>query len=184
MKMVVYAIALLFAGVSHAEVTICKGEFALCAASTCTPTGKTITGNNGVAYPEVVCRCPILTGDNIADPAMGNMLGSCAASDSDHVWSTFFPRLVYPQEANDFSQNPADMRVTIQNCPASIEQGAMSSNCFSWNCKRGGDGIALCSCPMGQVPAATGFLTEAGQGNPDACYEHPVSFPYMPSGSK
>ena len=34
-------------------ITTCSGEYALCAASTCKPTGKTITGNNGVPYPEV-----------------------------------------------------------------------------------------------------------------------------------
>jgi hypothetical protein len=36
---------------------------------------------------------------------------------------------------------------------------------------------AICSCPTGQVPAATTFLTEAGQGNPDACAQYPVSLP-------
>ena len=30
------------------ELTVCNGDYALCAASTCVPTGKTITGNNGV----------------------------------------------------------------------------------------------------------------------------------------
>ena len=29
------------------QLTICKGEYALCAASTCETTGKTITTNNG-----------------------------------------------------------------------------------------------------------------------------------------
>ena len=35
----------------------------------------------------------------------------------------------------------------------------------------------ICSCPTGQVPAATTFLPEAGQGNPDACAQYPVSLP-------
>ena len=68
---------------------------------------------------------------------------------------------------------------------SSLNLGAKSSNCLSWNCTRGVDGIAVCSCPTGQVAAATSFLTEAGQGNPDACAQYPVSLPLqMPEKSK
>jgi len=35
----------------------------------------------------------------------------------------------------------------------------------------------VCSCPTGQVPANTAFLTEAGQGDPAACAQYPVSLP-------
>jgi hypothetical protein len=160
-----------------AGITVCDGEYALCAASTCTPTGKTITGNNGVPYPEVVCRCPILKGHAIADTTAGNMKGSCAPTDSNHVWSLFAPKLYYPQEASNFSNLPWNKRAKVQKCDASLNLGAKSSNCFSWNCVKGADGIAVCSCPTGQVPAATTFLTEAGQGNPDACAQYPVSLP-------
>lgn len=166
-----------FAQPSKDGITTCNGEYALCAASTCKPTGKTITGNNGVAYPEVECRCPVLNGTSIADTSAGNMKGSCAATDSNHVWSLFAPKLFYPQEANNFSPLPWKQKATIQKCDASLNLGAQSSNCFSWNCKKGPDGIAICSCPAGQVPPATSFLTEAGQGNPEACYQYPVSLP-------
>ena len=159
------------------ELTVCNGEYALCAASTCTPTGKTITGNNGVAYPEVLCRCPILTGHAIADTSAGNMKGSCAPTSDQHVWSLFAPKKYYPQEASNWSKLPKNMWVTPQKCDASLYQGARASNCFSWNCKIGPKGIADCRCPMGQEPPATTFLTEAGQGNPEACYQHPVSLP-------
>ena len=166
-----------YAQPSKDGITTCKGEYALCAASTCKPTGKTITGNNGVPYPEVECRCPILDGTSIADTSAGNMQGSCAATDSNHVWSLFAPKLFYPQEANNFSPLPWKQKATVQKCDASLNLGAQSSNCFSWNCTKGADGIAICSCPSGQVPAATSFLTEAGQGNPDACAQYPVSLP-------
>ena len=164
-------------------LTTCDGQYALCAASTCKPvlnkdgTPKMITGNNGVAYPEVECRCPILEGRAIADTKAGNMAGSCTPTDSQHVWSLFAPKVYYPQEASNFSKKPKDMKATVQKCDASLNLGAQSSNCFSWNCKIGADGIAICSCPAGQVPAATTFLTEAGQGNPAACAEYPVSLP-------
>ena len=159
------------------ELTVCNGEYALCAASTCTPTGKTITGNNGVAYPEVLCRCPILTGRAIADTSAGNMKGSCAPTSDQHVWSLFAPRLYYPQEASDFSSLPWKKRAVVQACASSLNLGDRSSNCFSWNCVRGKDGIAVCACPTGQVPANTAFLTEAGQGDPAACGQYPVSLP-------
>ena len=158
-------------------LTVCDGQYALCAASTCKPTNKMITGNNGVAYPEVECRCPILKGRAIADTAAGNMAGSCTPTDGQHVWSLFAPKLYYPQEASNFSNRPKDMKATVQKCDASLNLGAKSSNCFSWNCKIGNDGIAVCSCPTGQVPAATTFLTEAGQGDPAACAQYPVSLP-------
>jgi len=163
--------------ISTSGIATCDGDYALCAASTCKPTGKMITGNNGVPYPEVECRCPILNGVAIADTSAGNMQGTCAATDSKHVWSLFTPKLFYPQEANNFSSLPWKQRAKVQKCDASLNLGAQSSNCFSWNCVRGADGIAVCSCPTGQVPPATSFLTEAGQGNPDACSQYPVSLP-------
>jgi len=183
MKKLLAIIALLilsnpvFAQPAKDGITTCNGEYALCAASTCKPTGRTITGNNGVPYPEVECRCPILDGVAIADTSAGNMKGSCAATDSNHVWSLFAPKVFYPQEANNFSPLPWKQKATIQKCDASLNLGAKSSNCFSWNCKKGAGGIAICSCPTGQVPPATSFLTEAGQGNPDACAQYPVSLP-------
>lgn len=163
--------------VQAGELTVCKGDFALCAASTCKPTGKTITGNNGTAYPEVVCRCPILNGDAIADTSAGNMKGTCDATDKNHVWSLFAPKLHYPQEASHFSHLPKKTKAVFQVCAASLNLGDKSSNCFSWNCVREKNGIAVCSCPTGQVPAATAFATEAGQGNPEACAQYPVSLP-------
>lgn len=178
MKYLLALVLLLGFTQANAAATICHGDFALCAASTCTATGGTITNNAGETFPEVACRCPILFGPNIADPAIGNMKGSCAPSDANHVWSTFWPRMEYPQEASNWSHEPKAMKVTIQECPASMEQGARSSNCFSWNCEKGPNGIALCKCPMGQVPANTAFIIEAGQGNPAACFKHPVAFPY------
>ena len=170
-------ILIMLSGAALADVTTCSGDYALCAASTCKPTGKTITANSGSSYPEVVCKCPILDGKAIADTSAGNMKGSCEATDKNHVWSLFAPKKYYPQEASNWSKLPKNMWVTPQKCDASLYQGARASNCFSWNCKIGPKGIADCRCPMGQEPPATTFLTEAGQGNPEACYQHPVSLP-------
>ena len=158
-------------------LTTCNGRFALCAASTCTPTGRTITTTQGDSYPEVECRCPILEGRALADTQAGNMTGSCDIPRQGTVWSLFAPRVFYPQEASGFSHRPQDMRARVQQCGAELEQGYNASNCFSFLCEDLGNGIASCRCPMGQVPANTAFLTEAGQGNPQACSQHPVSLP-------
>jgi hypothetical protein len=83
-----------WAATAQAEITTCTGDYALCAASTCKPTGKMITGASGIAYPEVACKCPILNGEAIADTTMGNMQGSCNPTDSEHVWSLFAPKKV------------------------------------------------------------------------------------------
>jgi hypothetical protein len=178
MKHLLFVLLFAFAGTaSPGELTMCTGEYALCAASTCKPTGKTITGSNGIAYPEVICKCPILNGAAIADTSAGNMTGSCLATDKQHVWSLFAPKLFYPQEASNFSKKLRDMKATVQVCASDLNLGAKSSNCFSWNCVKGKNGIATCSCPTGQVSAATAFATEAGQGDPDACTQYPVSLP-------
>ena len=166
-----------FSSTAQADLTTCQGKYALCAASTCQPTGRTIATNNGNTYPEVVCKCPIIDGKAIADTTMGNMQGSCDPIDDNHVWSLFAPKRYYPQEASNFSKRPEKMQAVVQKCDASLNQGFNASNCFSFNCKIGPDNIAICRCPMGQVPANTTFLTEAGQGNPEACYQHPVNLP-------
>lgn len=193
MRKLLMVLGLLVAGICYFDATaakagetlsICNGEFALCAASTCQPTGKTIKANSGIEYPEVECKCPILNGGAMADLTAGNMQGTCAATDDKHVWSLFAPRLYYPQEASGFSKKPKDMRAKIQKCDKSLNQGYNASNCFSFNCEKGPDGIAICKCPMGQVPADTTFLTEAGQGDPEACNQHPVSLPLIDPNSQ
>ena len=89
------------------ELTLCSGKYALCAASTCKLTGKTITTNNGETYPEAECTCPVIDGYSIADTSMGVMKGTCAVDDpTTQVWSLFAPLLHYPQETNDFVQFP------------------------------------------------------------------------------
>ena len=56
-----YLIVLLSLMVSpaYADLTVCKGEYALCAASTCQPTGRRIVANSGDVYPEVTCEASI-----------------------------------------------------------------------------------------------------------------------------
>ncbi len=164
------------------ELTICKGKFALCAASTCHKTGNTITTNDGVTYPEVSCTCPVLDGNSIADTSMGVMKGSCSVDDpSTQVWSLFAPKVYYPQEASGFVTTPkSKMRAHVQACPGSLAAG--SANCFGMMCTYkkdpvNGTTVADCRCPIQQIEKGTEFLTEAGQGNSKFCARHPVAAP-------
>ena len=43
--------------------------------------------------------------------------------------------------------------------------------------REGDELTADCSCPIGQIKEGTEFLTEAGQGDPAACTQHPVAAP-------
>lgn len=190
MKNLLLVLALsLFGSIAFAQqptLSVCQGKFALCAASTCTKTGKTITTNNGVTYPEVLCTCPVLEGPSIAQLNAGVMKGTCSVDDpTTQVWSLFAPRLVegfhYPQEANDFVRTPSsETKAKVQTCPGSLAAG--SANCWGMMCTynkspTNGTVTAVCSCPIGQIAKGTSFLTEAGQGDKAACAKHPVAAP-------
>jgi hypothetical protein len=84
------------ASAAEHDIRICTGYYALCAASTCKPTGRTISvnvsGGGTAQYPEAECTCPILSGQAIADVAGGNMKGSCEAESPEQVWSLYAPK--------------------------------------------------------------------------------------------
>ena len=171
------------------DFQICDGRFALCAASTCTPTGKTIKvnviGGGTASFPQYNCTCPILHGPAIADLAGGNMKGSCAAP-AGQIWSLYQPRRYIPQAIADWKRVSAPPLV----CNASLNLGNQLVNCFSFACtpagKINGVPVATCHCPLGEsldgtpVKPATAFGTQAGQGNTSVCADHPVGGP-LPS---
>lgn len=67
---------LLPVSVFAADLMMCNGEYALCAASGSTPTGKTITVK-GKVFAEGMAVCPVLTGRSVANGALMN--NSCDA---------------------------------------------------------------------------------------------------------
>jgi len=114
MKIVTLFSAVVFLWVSalistaHAQtIAVCKGEYALCAASPTTLTGKTISVQ-GKTFKEGVAVCPVLTGMAVANMTL--MQGSCDAP-KGKVWSLFGvpPLTSYPQ-APDWSVQPAVFR--------------------------------------------------------------------------
>jgi hypothetical protein len=139
-----------------AGITACKGDFALCAASNCTPvmnadgTPKMIrarvAGGGFASYPEMSCMCPILKGAAIADVNGGNMRGSCAAPSKNGVWSLYSFRQHIPQAINGWATSPlAKTKVTGQVCAGTPNAIAPVVNCFSFACSpaKSVNGVAL-----------------------------------------
>jgi hypothetical protein len=172
---------------AQAKLQICKGDFALCDATACTPTGGTIAiNNNKGSYPAASCTCPILRGPAIADTAGGNMKGSCAPPDTPGgIWSLYSPRRHIPQAITNWSRRPSESKAPILRCPASLNLGAKMVNCFSFACTEikpiRGVRRAQCVCPIGvglnntTQPPDTAFGTKAGQGDQNYCSMYPVS---------
>ena len=171
----------------------CPGPYALCAASTCTPTDRMIkvnvAGGGTASFPEAKCTCPIFDGPAIADVNGGNMRGSCKPPGPNKVWSLYFPRQHIPQAINNWSRKPDDSAVGIQLCSASDNVGATFANCFSFACtvdpkRTNGVKTATCRCPLGEnldggvVLPGTPVVTPAGQCNSDICSKHPVGAPF------
>jgi hypothetical protein len=165
---------------------ICQGYFALCAASTCTPTGNKIRVNGTpVLFPEADCTCPIFSGNAIADVLGGNMNGSCEPPSPDGIWSLFSLMLEIPQEINGWVTSGPQAAAPPLVCPAFFHQGDQQVNCFSFACDAqryiNGVPVATCHCALGESPAAkpvrpdTAFLTQAGQRNREICFKHPVA---------
>jgi len=180
-----------FGHVDPFGLRVCNGNFALCAASICTPTGGTIAvnvpGGGTTSFPAASCICPVVKGPNIADVNGGNMKGSCASPGKGMVWSTYQERSNVPQEVNNWSRASAQSAIEFQLCSASMGVGNQFANCWSFACtinksSKSTNGVktATCICPLGENPDASAVaadsavLTPAGQCNSDVCSEHPV----------
>jgi hypothetical protein len=192
--------SLSLAGNNPYGIKICQGAFALCASSTCTPTGSNITvnvqGGGTASFPEASCLCPVISGAALADVTGGNMQGSCTPPGKGQVWSLYEPKSNLPQQVNNWSRKPAQSAVSFQLCSSSLAVGNTFANCFSFACtinkdSKSTNGVktATCFCPLGEnpdgsaVPADTAVLTPAGQCNTDVCAEHPVGAALVGAGS-
>jgi hypothetical protein len=169
---------------------ICQGYFALCAASTCTPTGNSIrvnvpSENTTRLFPEADCTCPIFSGNAIADVIGGNMKDSCEPPSPDGIWSLFSLMLQIPQEINGWVTSGPQALAPPLFCPAFLHLGDQQVNCFSFACDTqryiNGVPVATCHCALGESPAGkpvrpqTAFLSQAGQGILEFCRKHPVA---------
>lgn len=173
------------------QLTLCQGQFALCAAATCTLTGRTFPGT---PFAEVVCKCPVIDGQALADVTGGNMKGDCnppvdPVTKKTGVWSLFWPMLNIPQEVNGHWRK--NVPALPHNCPAKTSDGAqvLFGQCFSYACtnvrKVEGVLIADCYCPAEPVPEQSStqqFAVQAGQCQSSVCNQIPVGAPFIVPG--
>jgi hypothetical protein len=175
------------------EFAYCSGYFALCAASTCKPTGRRIkvnvTGGGTAYFPEANCTCPIFSGQGITDLAGGNMQGSCkppvAADGSVGIWSYYAAHSHIAQELTNWVAAGPKALAPPMFCSKHLNLAATSVNCFAFACDSqtyiNGVPVATCHCPIGEsfdgtpVPPHTTFFTQAGQQDQQYCAAHPVS---------
>ena len=145
-------LALLPISVSAADLMICNGEYALCAASGSTPTGKKITVN-GKVFAEGMAVCPVLKGRSVANGAL--MKNSCDAPPGK-VWSLFSTVSEAPQ-APTWAVAPLVHRTFV----SSKTEGM--SNQWSFLCDKQAkpvNGVQLASCygPINESPLTNGHV--------------------------
>ena len=143
---------LLPANVFAADLMICNGEYALCAASGSTPTGKRITVK-GKEFAEGMAVCPVLTGRSIANPALMN--NSCNAPPGK-VWSLFSTVSEAPQ-APTWAVAPLVHRTFV------LSKTEGMSNMWAMICDKQAkkvNGVTLASCygPINESPFTNGHI--------------------------
>ena len=162
--------------------------FALCAASTCKPTGGTIavnTINGGTRnFLEADCTCPVILGTSIANLIGGNMKGSCEPSGPGQLWSTYQPRPDTPQAITGWVPHLPEAAAPVQVCPANLNLGNQYTQCLSFKCDSesyiNNVPVVTCHCAIAATLAGlparpqSSFPTQAGQRHQAICYQHPV----------
>jgi len=145
-------LALLPVSVSAADLMICNGEYALCAASGSTPTGKKIMVK-GKEFAEGMAVCPVLTGRSVANGALMN--NSCDAP-AGKVWSLFSTVTEAPQ-APTWAVAPLVHRTFV------LSKTEGMSNMWSFICdkqtkKTNGVQLASCYGPINESPFTNGHI--------------------------
>ncbi len=112
------------------------------------------------------------------------MQGSCTPPQGQ-VWSLYQPRSQIPQAITNWSRLPSKSSAPPLICSADLNQGDQQVNRFSFACDPSGEihgvPVATCHCALGEslegqmVAPHTAFATQAGQGNTEICFDHPVA---------
>ena len=138
--------------VSAADLMICNGEYALCAASGSTPTGKTITVK-GKVFAEGMAVCPVLKGRSVANGAL--MKNSCDAPPGK-VWSLF-------STVTEAPQAPSWAVAPLVHRSFTLSKTEGMSNQWSFLCdkqtkKTNNVQLASCYGPINESPATNGHI--------------------------
>ncbi len=170
------------------DFQICHGYFALCAASTCKPTGGLITvrtATGGTAtFPGADCKCSVILGPSIANLAGGNMRGSCEPPERGQHLVDLSAQTEHSAGDHQLGPEPARGRGTTAFLPEEtrsrksvgqlLQLRLPNSQTYINNVP-----VVTCHCPIGEslagtpVPPHTSFLTQAGQGDRAFCADHP-----------
>lgn len=147
-------LAMFCANASAADLMICDGEFALCAASASVPTGKSIRVE-GKDFQEGMAVCPVLNGKSVANGKL--MKGSCKAPPGK-VWSLFSTVTEYPQ-----GPSWAVVTMTPRSFTTTTEAGGGMSNQWSFLCDKQAkkvNGVQLANCygPINESPWNNGHV--------------------------
>ena len=134
------------------ELMICNGEYALCAASGSTPTGKKIMVK-GKEFAEGMAVCPVLTGRSVANGALMN--NSCDAPPGK-VWSLFSTVSEAPQ-APTWAVAPLVHRTFV------LSKTEGMSNMWAMICDKQAkkvNNVQLASCygPINESPWTNGHI--------------------------
>ena len=144
-------IALLCGNASAAEIILCNGEYALCAASGSTPTGKMITVK-GKKFQEGMAVCPVLKGQSVANGAL--MKNSCDAP-AGKVWSLF-------STVSEAPQAPTWAVAPLVHRTFTLSKTEGMSNLWSFICDKQKivNGVQLASCygPINESPLTDGHV--------------------------
>ena len=145
-------LALFCANASAADLMICNGEYALCAASGSTPTGKTITVK-GKVFQEGMAVCPVLTGRSVANPSLMN--NSCDAPPGK-VWNLF-------STVSEAPQAPSWAVAPLVQRTFTLSKTEGMSNQWSFLCDKQAkktNGVQLASCygPINESPLTNGHI--------------------------
>lgn len=138
-------------GVAQAHtIAICTGEYALCAASGATLTGKTMIVN-GKIFKQGVAVCPVLNGSAAANLDLMN--GSCKAA-KGKVWSLFGvpPVTKFPQAPSWTSVNATERSFKIGSTPQTGMSNLWSFSCDVQAQKVNGVKLASCYGPIMESP--------------------------------
>jgi len=158
-------------------LAICKSEYALCAASSATLTGKTMTVN-GKVFKEAVAVCPVLTGAAVANLDLMN--GSCK-SPKGKVWSLFGvpPVASFPQAPTWDTVTAIGRTFVIGNTPTTQMSNMWSFPCEIQAQKVNGAKLASCYGPVMESPF-NGDHVKVGQ---TAITQAPEGSTYSVSGN-
>ena len=145
-------IALLCGNASAAEIILCNGEYALCAASGSTPTGKMIAVK-GKKFQEGMAVCPVLKGQSVANGAL--MKNSCDAPPGK-VWSLF-------SNVSEAPQAPTWAVAPLVHRTFTLAKDSGMSNQWSFLCDKQAklvNGVQLASCygPINESPLTDGHV--------------------------